>query len=141
MSQTKCLRAVVVLGLWSLSACAPHISPLAVEEQLAPCCQSRYPKANFATASTAQLGAEYRRLKRRQCPACARFGSDLQSLMRVLGQRLDGELRPTLTRVLGRPDRVRGDSLVYYWRGNHDYLYFRVGADQRGHSAWYYAYE
>lgn len=88
-----------------------------------------------------QLGTEYQRLKRRKCSDCARFGSDFQQLLRVLGERLDEQPCYILQQVLGRPDRVRGDSLVYYWRGEHDYLYFRVGANQRGHSAWYYAYE
>jgi hypothetical protein len=54
------------------------------------------PKETFVTTSTAQLGAEYRRLKRRKCTACARFGSDFHQLLRVLGERLDGQSRPTL---------------------------------------------
>jgi|GEM_PF-6374113 len=130
---------VVALGLWGLPACAPRLPPPAVEERPVTCCQSRYPPAAFATASTRQLGAEYQRLKRRQCPACARFGSDLHALLRVLGQRLGEESRSNLVHVMGRPDRVRGDSLIYYWRGEHDSRYFQLGANQCGHSAWYYA--
>ena len=141
MPQVRYFPIVVALGLWGLPACAPRSAPPAVEASPTTCCQSRYPAATFATISTEQLGAEYRRLKRRQCPACARFGSDLHALLRVLGQRLDDQPPRTVAQVLGRPDRVRGDSLLYYWRGEHDYLYFRPGADQRGHSAWYHAYE
>lgn len=85
------------------------------------------------------LGADYQRLKRRKCPACARFGSDLHVLLRVLGMR-SSTCRSLPKRVLGRPDRVRSDALIYYWHGEHDYLYFRVGADRRGRSAWYHAY-
>ena len=105
------------------------------------CCLSHYPVASFPIASTAHLGAEYRRLKRRKCTACARFGSDFHQLLRVLGERFDGQTQSTLHQVLGRPDRVRGDSLVYYWRGEHDYLYFRPNAQHRVRSAWYFAYE
>lgn len=105
------------------------------------CCQSRIPTAAFAAHSTAELGAAYRRLKKRRCPACARYHSDLHVLLRVLGQRLDGQPRAALVRALGPPDRVRGDALVYYWRGEHDYLYFRLQANQLVRSAWYYAYE
>lgn len=135
------LVQIITVGVCGFSACTHHSPAIVVADQSPTCCQSRYPVAAFSTASTAQLGAEYQRLKRRKCPACARFGSDFQHLLRVLGERLDGQPRSTLQQVLGRPDRVRGDSLVYYWRGEHDYLYFRLGADQRGRSAWYYAYE
>lgn len=135
------LVRMMVVGLWAVSACAGRSPQPVVAGQEQACCQSRYPVATFSTFSTAQLGAEYRRLKRRKCPACARFGSDFHQLLRVLGERLDGQPRRTLEQVLGRPDRVRGDSLVYYWRGEHDYLYFRLTAQQRGRSAWYFAYE
>lgn len=135
------LARITTLGMCGVSACTHHPPVLIVADQSPACCQSRYPAAAFPTFSTAQLGAEYKRLKRRKCPACARFGSDFQQLLSVLGKRLDGQPRSALQQVLGRPDRVRGDSLVYYWRGEHDYLYFRLGADQRGRSAWYYAYE
>lgn len=141
MPQLVRLIITVAAGLWGISACTSRLPAQAVEEPVRACCQSRYPVATFATTPTAQLGAEYRRLKRRKCPACARFGSDFHALLRVLGERLDGQPRSTLEHVLGRPDRVRGDSLVYYWRGEHDYLYFQLTAQQRGHSAWYYAYE
>jgi hypothetical protein len=135
------LLSLLAVGLGGLTACAPHAPTTVAADQVPACCQSRYPVVAFPTTTTAQLGAEYRRLKRRKCPACARFGSDFHHLLRVLGERLDGQPQPTLEHVLGRPDRVRGDSLVYYWRGEHDYLYFRLGADQRGRSAWYFAYE
>lgn len=143
MLQKQAIRGawVLTLGLWGAPACAPRVPPQVLENGSPACCQGRYPAATLATASTAQLGAEYRRLKRQKCPACARFGSDFHQVLRVLGERLDGQPRPTLRRVLGRPDRVRGDSLIYYWRGEHDYLYFRLGAGQRGRSAWYHAYE
>ena len=131
----------MVVGLSGLPACATHAPPTVGEDQVSTCCQSRYPREAFLTTSTAQLGAEYRRLKRQKCPACARFGSDFHQLLRVLGERLDGQPQPTLRQVLGRPDRVRGDSLVYYWRGEHDYLYFRPTAQNRIRSAWYFAYE
>jgi hypothetical protein len=141
MSQILRLVSIAAVGLWGVTACASRSPQQVVEDSSQACCQGRYPKATFPTTSTAQLGADYKRLKRRKCPACARFGSDFHVLLRELGQRLDGQPRSTLQQVLGRPDRVRGDSLVYYWRGEHDYLYFRLGADQCGHSAWYYAYE
>lgn len=141
--QSSRLPRLVALGLWGLGACAAPAALPAADEPTPTCCQSRYPAATLATttASDQKLGADYQRLKRRKCPACARFGSDQHALLRVLGKRLDGQARPVLEQVLGRPDRVRGDSLVYYWRGEHDYLYFRVGPDQRGRSAWYHAYE
>lgn len=135
------LRWLMAVGLGGLTACAAHVPIIVGDEQVSACCQSRYPVVAFPTTSTAQLGAEYRRLKRRKCPACARFGSDFHQLLRVLGERLDGQPQPTLRQVLGRPDRVRGDSIVYYWRGEHDYLYFRPTAQQRVRSAWYFAYE
>ena len=140
MSPFSQLRWLPAIGLSSLAACATPALPT-VEDQVVACCQSRYSKEAFATTSTAQLGAEYRRLKRQKCPACARFGSDFHQLLRVLGERLDGQPSLTLRQVLGRPDRVRGDSLVYYWRGEHDYLYFRPTTQQRMRSAWYFAYE
>jgi hypothetical protein len=77
-------------------------------DQLPACCQSHYPPVAFPTTSTAQLSAEYKRVKRRKCSACVRFGSDFYQLLRVLGERLDGQPRPMLQQVLGRPDRVRG---------------------------------
>ena len=135
------LRWPIAVGLSGLPACAAHVPTVVEQDQVSACCQSRYPREAFATTSTAQLGAEYRRLKRQKCAACARFGSDFHQLLRVLGERLDGQPQLTLRQVLGRPDRVRGDSLVYYWRGEHDYLYFRPSAQQRVQSAWYFAYE
>jgi hypothetical protein len=135
------LFRIITAGVCGVSACTHHSPAIVVTDQSPTCCRSRYPVTAFSTSSTAQLGAEYQRLKRRKCPACANFGSDFQQLLRVLGERLDGQPHSTLQQVLGRPDRVRGDSLVYYWRGEHDYLYFRLGTDQRGRSAWYYAYE
>jgi hypothetical protein len=132
---------LIAVGLWGVGACTTHAPTAGKQTSASACCQSRYPVAAFPTTPSAQLGAEYRRLKRRPCPACARFGSDFHQLLRVLGERLDGQPRPVLEQVLGRPDRVRGDSLVYYWRGEHDYLYFRLTAQQRGRSAWYFAYE
>jgi hypothetical protein len=80
-------------------------------------------------------------MKRRKCPACARFGSDFHQLLCVLGERLEEQSPLTLQQVMGHPDRVRGDLLIYYWRGEHDYLYFRPTAQQRVRSAWYFAYE
>jgi hypothetical protein len=74
-------------------------------------------------------------------PSLRPVGSDFHHLLRVLGERLEGQPPSTLRQVLGRPDRVRGDSLIYYWRGEHDYLYFRPTAQHRLHSAWYFAYE
>ncbi|MGI4821699.1 MAG: hypothetical protein ACRYFV_10870 [Janthinobacterium lividum] len=141
MPLVKRLLRVLTISLSGLAACATPTPPMAGEDQALACCQSRYPKETFFTTSTAQLGAEYRRLKQRKCPACARFGSDFHQLLRVLGERLDGQPQSTLRQVLGRPDRVRGDSLVYYWRGEHDYLYFRPAGQQRVRSAWYFAYE
>jgi len=135
------VRWLLAVGLGSVTACASHTQTTVGEDQVSACCQSRYNKEAFPTTSTTQLGAEYRRLKRQKCPACARFGSDFHQLLRVLGERLDGQPALTLRQVLGRPDRVRGDSLVYYWRGEHDYLYFRPTAQQRVRSAWYFAYE
>jgi hypothetical protein len=135
------LRWLLAVGLGSLAACATPAPTTVGEDQALACCQSRYPKQAFPTTPIAQLGADYRRLKRQKCPACARFGSDFHELLRVLGERLDGQPQPTLRQVLGRPDRVRGDSLVYYWRGEHDYLYFRPAAQHRVRSAWYFAYE
>jgi hypothetical protein len=135
------LRWLIALGLSGVTACASHAPTTVGEDQVPTCCQSRYPREVLVTTSTAQLGAEYRRLKRQKCPACARFGSDFHQLLRVLGERLDGQPQLTLRQVLGRPDRVRGDSLLYYWRGEHDYLYFRPSAQQRVRSAWYFAYE
>jgi hypothetical protein len=114
------LRWLLAVGLGGLPACATHAPMTVGEEQALAYCQSRFPREAFSTTSTAQLGAEYRRLKRQKCPACARFGSDFHQLLRVLGERLDGQPQLTLRQVLGRPDRVRGDSLVYYWRGEHD---------------------
>lgn len=135
------LRWLLAIGLSGLTTCATPAPTTVGEDQPLACCQSRYPKEAFSTTSTAQLGVEYRRLKRRKCPACAQFGSDFHQLLRVLGERLDRQSLSTLRQVLGRPDRVRGDSLVYYWRGEHDYLYFRPTAQHRVHSAWYFAYE
>lgn len=135
------LRWLIAVSLSSVTACASHAPTTVVDDQVSTCCQSRYPKEAFPTTSIAQLGTEYRRLKRQKCPACARFGSDFHQLLRVLGERLDGQPQLTLRQVLGRPDRVRGDSLVYYWRGEHDYLYFRPTVQHRVRSAWYFAYE
>jgi hypothetical protein len=132
---------LVTVGLSGLTTCAPPPPTIVGEDGMLACCQSRYPRNAFATTSTAQLGAEYHRLKRQKCPACARFGSDFHHLLRVLGERLEGQPPSTLRQVLGRPDRVRGDSLIYYWRGEHDYLYFRPTAQHQVRSAWYFAYE
>jgi hypothetical protein len=135
------LRWLIAVSLSGVTACASHAPTTVVEDQVATCCQSRYPRESFPTTSTAQLGAEYRRLKRQKCSACARFGSDFHHLLRVLGERLDEQPPSTLRQMLGRPDQVRGDSLIYYWRGEHDYLYFRPTAQHRLRSAWYFAYE
>lgn len=135
------LFTVGAVGLWGITACTSRSPQQVLEDGSRACCQSRYGSAHFPTLSTAQLGAEYRRLKKRRCPACARFGSDFHELLRLLGERLNGQPQPALEQVLGQPDRVRGDSLIYYWRGEHDYLYFRLMAQQHVRSGWYYAYE
>jgi len=102
------LRWLLAVWLGGLAACAMPAPTTAGEDQALACCQSRYPKEAFSTTSIAQLGAEYRRLKRQKCPGCARFGSDFHQLLRVLGERLDGQPQSTLRQVLGRPDWVRG---------------------------------
>jgi hypothetical protein len=115
------LARIITIGVCGISSCTHHPPSLIAVNQPPTCCQSRYLAADFPTFSTVQLGAEYQRLKRRKCSGCARFSSDFQQLLRVLGERLDGQPCSTLQQVLGRPDRVRGDSLVYYWRGEHDF--------------------
>jgi len=132
MPQVLRLIMMVAVGLWSLTACAAHSPAQRVAARKQACCQSRYPAPTFSTTSTAQLGAEYRRLKRQKCPRC---GNDFSALLRVLGERLNGQPRSLIQQVLGPPDQVRSDSLRYYCRGEHDYLYFWFWSDQRGHSA------
>ena len=105
------------------------------------CCQSRYPAATLKQPSTAQLGREYQRLKRRKCPACSRYGSDLQKIMNELGTRLNGQPRAAVVRAMGRPDEASDSVLIYHWRYRHDYLRFRLAANGTAASSWYYALE
>jgi hypothetical protein len=52
-----------------------------------------------------------------------------------------------ILRLLGEPDKIKhkkkdgGETLVYYWRGNHDYLMFTCKDQLIVHSYWWYAFE
>lgn len=133
-------RAGLLLGLlWVAAACARPAG--SAESEPVACCQSRYPRATLPQYSTAQLGQEYQRLKRRKCEACKRYGSDLQQLMNALGTRLDGQPRAAVARVMGKPDEVTANELIYHWRYRHDFLRFELKADGTVASSWYYALE
>jgi hypothetical protein len=112
----------------------------ATDSLAADCCHSRFPRGHLDAFPTAALAQEYCRLKRTPCAACNRYGSDFYELLKVLGVRLNGASGAAIKRMLGPPDTVKGRVLVYYWRGEHDYLRFtpsKAGAS----SSWYYAYE
>ena len=120
----------------------PQVAPEpSADPPSANCCRSRYLPDSLGTRSTAALGQEYRRLKRSKCPACNFYGSDFQKLLRALGGRLKGASAAEIKRVMGPPDTIKVHSLVYYWRGEHDYLQFTFPYHARAVGSWYYAYE
>ena len=129
------LLLVALLGL-----AFPASAQEATDSLAAECCHSRFPRGHLDAFPTAELAQEYHRLKRAQCQACNFYGSEFYELLKVLGVRLHGASVSPIKQVLGPPDVLKGRVLVYYWRGEHDYLRFtptKAGAI----SSWYYAYE
>jgi len=133
--------AGLLLGLVCLVGCARPLASPPVGSEAAECCQSYYPAATFKQRTTRQLGQEYQRLRQLNCRACKRYGGDFHQLMQELGTRLNGQPRATIRRTMGRPDRDRDSTLVYYWRYTHDYLRFQLAADGTVVSSWYFALE
>ncbi|NML66495.1 hypothetical protein HHL22_14900 [Hymenobacter sp. RP-2-7] len=129
------------LGLALLVACTRPAVVGAAGPEAPGCCQSRYPVAALGPYSTAQLGQEYRRLKRAKCAACSRYGSDLQKVLNELGTRLNGQPRQAVWRAMGKPDEANDSLLIYHWRYRHDYLRFRLAPNGTVASSWYYAWE
>ncbi len=135
------LPAGLLLGGLGLAACTrpPASSPASSEAPT--CCQSRYPPAAFKQYTTQQLGQEYQRLRLIKCQACSYYGGDFHQLMKELGTRLNGQPRATVRRIMGQPDAVSKNTLLYYWRYTHDYLRFRPAANGTVASSWYFALE
>ncbi|MDB5271460.1 MAG: hypothetical protein JWP58_4500 [Hymenobacter sp.] len=129
--------------LFLLAGCLvlPFASPAqTIDLPAQDCCRSKYPRNHLDAFPTAALGQEYRRLKRAKCATCNFYGSDFFQLLKVLGVRLNAASVADIKRVLGPPDAVKGPVLVYYWRGEHDYLRFTPTA-AGAVSSWYYALE
>ena len=138
--------ALLVCSFTALAQTTPPAAAngLATPDDLPPepenCCQGKYARDSLGNRSTKALGQEYLRLNRIKCAACNFYGSDLFMIMKVLGVRLNGKSTAEIKRVMGRPDTVKGRVLVYYWRGEHDYLRF-TPTKGRAVSSWYYALE
>lgn len=112
----RCFRWAVTLALlWCASACMWRLPANGAEHRGRGCCKSRYQRDSYATRSTEALGREYQRLQRKRCEACTENGSDLVDIMRVLANRLNGTRREDIERIMGKPDRVREGTFVYYW--------------------------
>ncbi|KAG0262383.1 hypothetical protein DFQ27_002365 [Actinomortierella ambigua] len=77
-------------------------------------------------------GAEYN-------PDVDAYNGKKHQLMKTLGEHFGkfGTLSGDITAVMGRPDEIKkkldhlpvqGRFFVYKWRGNHDYLWFKIGS-------------
>ena len=62
-------------------------------------------------------------------------------VMTELGQLLSQAKTSELLATMGEPDAHDGDQWIYYWRGRHDYLRFKVQGGQVVHSDWWMAGE
>lgn len=60
--------------------------------------------------------------------------------MEKLGKALDGQSKEKIIEIMGQPDKVEPPKYIYYWRGEHDYL-FSVFKNGKAYSEWYYAYD
>ena len=125
----------------AISACALVSAHNFDGNQPRNCCKSKYHGTSLATQSTEALGKEYLRLKHKRCDACESNHSDLQIIMRTLGEQLNGKTRAEIEQVMGGPDTVKRGALVYYWRYEHDYLHFRLDTDGVATSLWFHALE
>jgi hypothetical protein len=111
------------------------------EQNEANCCKSNYPREKFDSLSIKRLATEYKRLKAARCQKCLNFASDFNLVMESLGKKLDGSSTSFVKKTMDRPDKKREGKWIYYWRGEHDYLYFIVKDKHAVKAAWYYAYE
>ena len=130
-----------LLMLWSVSACTWLATDNSSRQRTHGCCRSKYAADGLVARSTDALGQEYKRLKQKHCSACEDNHSDLQMIMRVLGERLNGKTRAEIEQMMGSPDTVKRGALVYYWRYEHDYLIFRRATDGVATSSWFHALE
>jgi hypothetical protein len=136
-----CLLVGLLPGTVGLAACTHPLASAPASAEAPACCQSRYPVAAFKQYTTQQLGQEYQRLRLIKCQACSYYGGDFHQIMKELGNRLNGQPRATVRRIMGQPDATKNNALLYYWRYTHDYLRFRPAANGTVVSSWYLALE
>jgi hypothetical protein len=108
------------------------------------------------TNEVAEPATEYRQLRNEREQSSGEewiddldnFGGRLHVVMTQLGEIL-GQTRcysrTDVIQLLGEPDAIREEggkvSLIYFWRGWHDYLYFTCRGDVLLGADWYFALE
>lgn len=105
-----------------------------------PCCGGVYLGTPLDSLNLQQLSLEYKSIKNSVCADCDAFGSRYMKVMEELGKLLDGESKERIVEMMGQPDRAEPEKYVYYWRGEHDYLFF-IFKNGKAYSEWYYAYD
>jgi hypothetical protein len=103
----------------------------------------------WAQPDLAGLGAEYQELRKQTGhfsggewnAAVDRWNGRKHQLMTQLGELLAPGSTARLLEVMGEPDAREGSNWLYYWRGRHDYLFFRCEQGQIVKSGWWMAGE
>lgn len=139
--QTCAFLILISSAQYGLSQPSDSVN-LAIEDNpTAACCKSQYQSSDFELLSLEQLGQEFKRLRRLACEDCDNFGSHFMKIMDVLTKKLDGASKKLIKHTMGKPDRRHAKQLIYYWRGEHDYLIFDFSGSPKAKASWYYAYE
>lgn len=101
-------------------------------------------------AKVIALGEEYQELRKQKGhftgggewnEAVDHWKGRKHEVMAELGLLLNHGKTSELLAIMGEPDARQDDQWVYYWRGRHDYLFFKVKGSQIVHSDWWMAGE
>ena len=96
-----------------------------------------------------ELGTEYQELRKQAGhfsggewnAAVDRWNGRKHQIMGRLGELLRQGSTATLLEIMGEPDAREGANWLYYWRGRHDYLFFRCEHGRVLNSGWWMAGE
>jgi len=72
-----------------------------------------------------------------------KFGGRLHTVLGKLMKKLEGGnyAKPEVISLLGKPDSTKKENLIYFWRGWHDYVEFKVENDKIVKAIWINMFE
>lgn len=101
-------------------------------------------------AKVITLGQEYQELRKEKGhfsgggewnEAVDHWKGRKHEVMAELGQLLAHAKTYELLAIMGQPDAREQDRWIYFWRGRHDYLFFKVEGSEVVNSDWWMAGE